>query len=252
MRMPFSAASLSDMRTLVITPGSAGKRAQAPQPVPAPDLAGPERRRQVEERLVALAYPALDMYTSTHHRTVVEGVQEVWERWGQSALDLAILSAAFGLLDAEQSIVPYDVTFDEFTEGELATWVEQLRLAERVQALVAQYDLVFYLLSGRFLAVLELPLEVPDTVQQIVLTDTESMSLLPASPNLHGFVADGSAAAQRWHVKASHVRGFLFKRLCRQVAWHGPIVLEWLRVFPQDTDKLFYKRVRWRPQLPMW
>jgi hypothetical protein len=192
------------------------------------------------------------MYASQHHRLVVEGVQAVWERWGHSVLDLAILSAGFGLLDAEQSIIPYDVTLDEFAEWELAAWAERVHLAERLQVLVAQYDLVFLLLSGRRLAVVDLPLQAPDTVRQIVLTDTESASLLPGLPNLHGFIADGSAAAQRWHVKASHVRGFLFNRLCRQVAWHGPLVLEWLWSFPEVTETLFYKRVRWRPQLPMW
>jgi hypothetical protein len=155
-------------------------------------------------------------------------------------------------LDAEQSIIPYDVILDDLAEGEMALWAERLQLAKRAEALVARYDLVFYLLSDPLLAVLELPLAVPDAVRQIVLADKESLALLPDLPNLHGFVADGGAAAQRWHVKASHVRGFLFKRLCRQVAWHGPMVLEWLWSFPQDTERLFYKRVRWRPQLPMW
>ncbi len=240
------------MRTLVVTSGFASKRARTPESVRTPDLAIPEPRRQTEGQPAAHARPTPEMYASPYHSLVVEGVQAVWDRWGQDTLDVAILSAGFGLLDAERSIIPYDVKSDEFPEGELAEWAQRIRLAERAQALVAQYDLVFYLLSGQFLAMLELPLGVPDPVQQIALTDRESMALLPNLLNLHGLVADGGAAAQRWHVKTSHVRGFLFKRLCRQIAWHGPIVLEWLRAFPQDTEKLFYKQVRWRPQLPMW
>jgi hypothetical protein len=224
------------MNTLVITLGPASKHTPTPEPVRAEDL----------------ALPALEMDASRHHRLVVEGVQAVWERWGRSALDVAILSAGLDLLGDELSIAPDDVTLEESSEGELARWAGRLWLVERVQPLVAQYDLVFYLLSGRPLAALGLPLGVPDKVQQIVLTDAESLSLLPDLANLHGFVADGGAAAQRWHVKASYVRGFLFKRLCSQVAWHGPIVLQWLHSFPQDTEKLFYKRIRWRPQLPMW
>jgi hypothetical protein len=216
------------------------------------DQAKEERGRQAERQPGALAGPAPEMFASPHHNLVVEGVQAVWERWGQNALDVAILSAGLGLLDADRSIVPYDGMSVEFPEGELTVWAQRLGMAERAKAQVAQYDLAFYLLSGQFLAVLELPLDVPEHIQQIVLTDRESMALLPDLPNLHGFVADGNAAAQRWHVKASRVRGFLFKRLCRQIAWHGPIVLEWLHAFPQDTEKLFYKRIRWRPQLPMW
>ena len=240
------------MHTLVVTSGFASKRAQTAESVPTPDLATPEPRRQAEGQLAAYARPVPEMYASPHHSLVVEGVQAVWDRWGQEMLDVAILSAGLGLLDAERSIIPYDVRSDGLPEGELAELAPHIPLAEQAQALVAQYDLVFYLLSGQFLAMLELPLGVPDHVQQIALTDRQSLALLPTLPNLHGLVADGSAAAQRWHVKTSHVRGFLFRRLCRQIAWHGPIVLEWLRAFPQDTEKLFYKQVRWRPQLPMW
>jgi hypothetical protein len=177
----------------------------------------------------------------------------VWDRWGQDTLNVVVVSVGLGLLDAKRTSIPYDKTPEQVSGGVLTVWAQRIRLAERAKALIAQYDLVFFLLSEEYLAVLELPLSVPDHVQQIVLTDAEGVSMLPPDlPNLHAFVADGGAAAQRWHVKATHVRGFLFKRLCRQIAWHGPIVLEWLHAFPQDTEKLFYKQVRWRPQLPMW
>jgi hypothetical protein len=89
-------------------------------------------------------------------------------------------------------------------------------------------------------------------MQQIVLTGQDSLDLVPPAANLHPFVAAEAAAARRWHVKAPHVRGFLFRRLCNQVAHHGPIVLEWLYHHPEDTELLFYKTVRWRPQMPLW
>jgi hypothetical protein len=108
------------------------------------------------------------------------------------------------------------------------------------------------LLSGRYLAVLDLPLAVPPTVQQIILTAKENLDLVPAQPNLQAIVAAGGAAAQRWHVKADHVRGFLFRRLCKQIVQHGPLVIEWLYEHPEDTDSLFYKWARWRPQRTLW
>ncbi len=240
------------MHTLVITPCSAKKRGDVPNPARAADLADPERRRQAETRLAAFACPAMEMYTSTHHRLVVEGVQKVWECWGRQVLDLAILSGGYGLLRADEVIIPYDVTFDEFEGQALADWVAQLRIPARVTRLARDYDLVFYLLSGRYLAVLGLPLEVPDSVQQIVLTGQDSLDLVPPAPNIHPFVAAEAVAARRWHVKAPHVRGFLFGRLCDQILHHGPGVLEWLYHQPQDTERLFYKQARWRPQLPLW
>jgi hypothetical protein len=240
------------MHTLVISPCSAKKRGDVPDPARAADLADPGRRRLAEARLSAFACPAIEMYTSTHHRLVVAGVRAVWERWGRGTLDLAILSGGYGLLPADQVIIPYDVTFDQFENAELAAWVVRLEIPQRAAALVQHYDLVFYLLSGRYLAALDLPLDVPGSVQQIVLTGQESFDQVPPAANLHPFVAADGVAARRWHVKAPHVRGFLFGRLCDQVIRHGPAVLEWLCHNPQDTEQLFYKRARWRPQLALW
>jgi hypothetical protein len=240
------------MRTLVVTPCSARKRGEVIDPARAGDLADPERRQQVEARLVDFAQPALEMYTGTHHRMVMEGVQGVWERWGSRVLDVAVLSGGYGLLQADEVIIPYDVTFDEFEGDALADWVAHLGVPERVTSLVGTYELVFYLLSGRYLTALSLPLDVPDRVHQILFTDQESLALVPDVANLYPVVADGTVAARRWHVKAPHVRGFLFWRLCKKILQHGPAVLEWLYHQPQDTELLFYKRVRWRPQWALW
>ena len=240
------------IRTLAITPCSAKKRSQVPDLALAEDLADLEGRRRAEARLAEHALPAAEMYTGKHHRLVMEGVRAVWKQWGHSVLDLAILSGGYGILGADDLIIPYDVTFDQFEGEALAEWREVLQIPAKAAALAGQFDLVFLLLDGSYLAVLELPLDVPDTVQQIVLTDQDSLELVPAKPNLHAFVAAGSVAARRWHVKAPHVRGFLVQRLCRQVVQHGPGLLEWLYHHPQDTESLFYKRARWRPQLSYW
>lgn len=240
------------MRTLVVTPCSAEKRFDAAQPATAADLADPGRRQQAEARLAALAWPAAEMYTSKHHRLVMDGLQAVWETWGRQTIELSILSAGYGLLDPEAQIIPYDVSFHEFDQETLSRQVARLQLRDRAAELIRGFDLVFYLLGGRYLEVLGLPLDVPDQIQQIVLTDRESLDLLPAVPGLYPFVAAGSEAAQRWHVRAAHVRGFLFGRLCGQVAHHGPVVLEWLYQRPQDIELLFYKQTRWRPQWSLW
>ena len=92
------------MRTLVITPCSAKKRAQVQDPARAVDLATPAGRRQTEARLRAHALPAADMYTGTHYRLVMEGVRAVWDSCGPEVLDLSILSGGYGLLHAEETI----------------------------------------------------------------------------------------------------------------------------------------------------
>ena len=240
------------IRTLVLTPCSAKKKSQVPEPALAADLADPASRDRVTARLAEYSLPAAEMYTGTHHRLVMKGVQAVWQQWGSSALDLAILSGGYGVLRADEEVIPYDVTFDQFAGEALSDWGEMLQVPAKAAELARQYDLAFLLLSGSYLAVLDLPLDVPDSVQQIVLTGQDSMELVPPRPNVHPLVAAGTVAARRWHVKAPHVRGFLFGRLCAQVVQHGPGLLEWLYHHPEDTELLFYKRAKWRPQMPLW
>jgi hypothetical protein len=240
------------MRTLVITPCSAKKQVQVQHPARAVDLATPAGRRSAGARLGAHALPAADMYTGTHHRLVMEGIRAVWAACGPEVLELSILSGGFGMLHAEDRIIPYDVSLDEFDEAGLTGWIAQLAIPEQAASIVADHDLVFHLLDGRYLAALSLPLEKTGGVQQIVLTDEESLALVPDRANYTAIVAAGGVAARRWHVKAPHVRGFLFRRMCLQIVQHGPALLEWLQHHPEDAEKLFYKRARWRPQLALW
>lgn len=248
------------MRTLVITPCSATTVASAA--TPSRDLGhrvglSIDQQPQAlehphEASQTAYARPAAEMYTSPHHRLVMEGVRSVWEAWGREVLNLVILTGGYGLLQADEIIVPYNLSFDELHSEAFADLAGYLKIPEQSASLVHEYDLVFYLLSGRYLSVLGLPLDVPASVHQILLTAQESLPLVPSLPNLHPVIADGGVAARRWHIKAPYVRGFLFNRLCKQVLQHGPAFLEWLYYQPSDTDPLFYKRAKWQPQWELW
>jgi hypothetical protein len=234
------------MQTLVITPCLGAEPQPAIDAGPVEDAGDPEGQQQTAVQ------PGGEPCTSTHHRLVMEGVQAVWERWGRGVLTVFLLSRTRGLFPAHERTMPNGVKLDDLDRWTLADEVVQKRISDQAAKLVRGFDLAFYLLSDPYLSALELPLDVPGSVQQILLTSEESLALVQAGPNLHLIVADGPVAAQRWHVKAAHVRGFLFKRLCHQITHHGPLVLEWLYRQPFDTEQLFYKRARWRPQWRLW
>lgn len=239
------------MRSVVISAGTLEKRDQVPDPALAAELVDLQGRREAERRLAAFACPAMAMYAGHQHRLMMDGLWAVWERWGRDTLDLSILSPGYGLLAAEEPIVPYEAAF-ESDPAALEAWSTRHALREKAAALVRGAELAFYLLGGAALHALALPLDVPAGVQQLVLTDADSAALVAEMPNLHAFVAARGRAARRWHVKAPVVGGFLFGRLCEQIVRHGPAVLEWLHDRPLDLDRLFYKRTRWTPQLGLW
>jgi hypothetical protein len=224
------------MRTLVITPCDGE----------VPALAASFPNSEVS------ACRLVDACSGAHHWLVREGVEAVWQRWGREVLDWVILSGVHGLLHAYEVVMVDGSQEGTSPAGEGAHWGGGPTIHEQAAALVGEYDLAFYLLSGPQLAALNLPLRWSESVQQIVLTDEESLFLVPSLPNLHPFVADGWKAARRWHVKTPQVRGFLFQRLCKRVVRHGPALLEWLCHDPGDTERMFYKRTRWRPQYMLW
>ena len=103
--------------------------------------------------------PAAKMYTGQQHTLLMDGVNQVRTRYGQSSLDVAIISAEYGLLNENDVIAPYNVTFQGMKKAEILEKSRRLQLRERVAALIARYDVVFFLLGKEYVQALQLPLE---------------------------------------------------------------------------------------------
>ena len=103
--------------------------------------------------------PAAKMYTGQQHTLLMEGVNQVRACHGQSSLDVAIISAEYGLLNENDVIAPYNVTFQGMKKAEILEKSRRLQLREQVTALIARYDVVFFLLGKEYVQALQLPLE---------------------------------------------------------------------------------------------
>ena len=103
--------------------------------------------------------PAAKMYTGQQHTLLMDGVNQVRACHGQSSLDVAIISAEYGLLNENDVIAPYNVTFQGMKKAEILEKSRRLQLREQVAALIARYDVVFFLLGKEYVQALQLPLE---------------------------------------------------------------------------------------------
>ncbi len=189
--------------------------------------------------------PAAEMYTGQQHTLLMEGVNQVRTRYGQSALDLAIISAEYGLLNERDVISPYNVTFQGMKKAEILEKSRRLQLHERVTELIARYDTVFFLLGKEYVQALQLPLGesgpgepayrrggVPESVTQIFLLGASYRRLIPDAPNVH-FVPAGSALSQTLGVMGVALKGFVFKKMCEAVCREGLNLFEDIRRNPQ-------------------
>lgn len=175
---------------------------------------------------------AAEMYTGAQHRLLMEGLEQVWEVYGKQTVDLAIISAKYGLLSECDVIAPYNVTFQGLKKNEILERSNSLQLHERTKALIERYDLIFFLLGKEYIQGLQLPFEVPDTITQIFLLGAGYRKLIPDSPNTH-FVPVGSDLARELGVMGIALKGHVFKQLCKIVCRDGCQIFEKIKQNPQ-------------------
>ena len=166
------------------------------------------------------------MYTGVQHTLLMEGLGQIWDTYGNQAVDLAIISAKYGLLSGCDVIVPYNVTFAGMKKKELLARSNSLQLHARVERLITNYELVLFLLGAEYIKALQLPFEVPDTVTQIFLLGKGYRKLIPDASNTH-FVPVGNDLACELRVMGVALKGYVFRQLC------GVVCRDRLQVFEE-------------------
>ena len=220
------------MEILVIGSCTGDKKHKPANQLRHEDFCSPERLRQRTEEMSAYKEPAAEMYTGQQHRYLMEGLKQVRKIPGQAVVDLHIISAGYGLLSECDVIVPYEVTF-QTKEREILAQSNSLQIPGRVETLIVDYDLVFFLLGKKYVQALRLPFQVPDTVTQIFLFGKSYRNLIPDSRNVHFVPAGTELANEIKEANNYNLKGLLFKKLCETLCREGLQVFEEIRQNPQ-------------------
>ena len=155
----------------------------------------------------------------------------MWNKFGKETIDLAIISARHGLLDESTVISPYDDTFSGLKKRQISERSKSLQIHEKTEALIAHYDLVFFLLGEAYVWSLRLPFAVPNTVTQIFLAGNNARNCIPDDSH---FILAGPDLAKLYGVMNIDLKGFLFKKLCGAVCERGLEVFESIKRNPQQ------------------
>ena len=225
------------MKILIITSCTSKKKHKPANQLQPEDFLSVERRGVRSTELKSFETSAAEMYTGQQRQHLMAGLEKIREVYGSAVVDLHIISAGYGLLAEDDVIVPYNVTFSGLNKDDLLARSNSLQLHERVETLIAGYDLVFFLLGKEYVQALQLPFEVPDTVTQIFLLGTGYRKLIPDSPNVH-FVPTGSSLASELGIMGVALKGFVFKQLCEVVCREGLQVFEKVRQNPQGIPDI--------------
>jgi hypothetical protein len=169
------------MRILVIT-SCTGEKASSPdhQLVLEDFERGGAHLKGREKELKAFAQPAGAIYTGQQHVRLMRGIEAV--KGGKSiSVDLHILSAGYGMIPADRSVVPYECTFATMKSKELRQWADRLGVPEGFRETVtAPYDLGLILLGDNYLEACALDAAVDFGGPTLLFCGTGMAKKLPA------------------------------------------------------------------------
>jgi Queuine tRNA-ribosyltransferase len=220
-------------RILVITSCTGEKVVKPENQLTLADFKDAKLLKRREASLKAFSYPAGQIYTGMQHLRVMEGVQNLRQAIGDKQVDIAILSAGYGLIAEDRSIVPYEVTFNTMKGHEVDAWAETLKIHQAFEQTIQGYDLVFVLLGDNYLRAVRLPIQA-NPEQTLVFLASKGSSRVIEKSLAQAFVLPlSNADAKLYRYGLVGLKGFLFKKFAEAVV-KDPHLLHKVCEFPQS------------------
>ena len=205
------------LKTLVITSCTGEKKYHPENQLVQADFADAELLAKRESELSKYKTSAGKIYTGMQHLRLMEGITEVRKAFGEDVVDLYIVSAGYGLISEKKEVVPYEVTFNSMNGAAISNWSLQLGIHKDLNALIPQYDLVFFLLGDKYLTAVHLPLEAARNDQKLLFfASGTSKKMIPSAPPYY-FIEVGQRDAKSFSYGLVGLKGFLFKLLSREM-----------------------------------
>lgn len=214
------------MRVLVLTSCTGEKASRSDKALRVEDFDDPARLRAGEERLTRLLRPAAVMYTGQQHVRAMRGVQAMRGVLGPQGVDVAIVSAGYGLIQEGRMIAPYDVTFTGMSSRAIRERGARLGLPRAVRTELRGYELVFSLLGSAYLTAITPPLPAEPGQRIVYFAKPGEAALVAAGEVL---VPAGKHEAGRYGAGLVALKGRMLELLGTAVAADGPGLLEAVR-----------------------
>jgi hypothetical protein len=189
-----------------------------------------------ETELANWALPAADLYMGWQHRYMMNGVNAIRRRFGSERCVVRIISAGYGLVDEDRSLVPYDATF----HGKRPTWIyeraQRLGIPQALRQAIQDFEVVVFLLGKEYLLSTHPPL-VPAPKQRFVfLTSKREIPMHPSST----VVSAGRDECRAFHAVATRLKGKMFELFASGLCGRPEV---WNEVLTDPTPAAFLRLV---------
>jgi hypothetical protein len=204
------------MRLLIITSCTGQKTVKHEDGLTCDDFVqGAKHLAKRERELKVQLTPAASLYSGQQHVRLMKGIKATE---GKLDIDLHIVSAGYGLVDADRPLAPYECTFTGRGKADLADWAGKLNIPEDFRTLVGQsYDLALLLLGDDYLAACRLDDQIKLGSPTLIFCGGNTSKNLPKLDRLVP-VTLTNAEAKRFSCGLVGLKGELAARLLARLA----------------------------------
>ncbi len=234
------------MKILIISSCTGEKKLQFKEQLSLQDFQnGNEHIAMMEQKYAKYLLPAEQLYTGQQHVRLMEAVNRFRKSSNDFAeridIDLFILSAGYGLIQGDQKILPYEVTFNSFNTSELLEWANALNIpADFRSVLNREYDLAVVILGEKYWQACDFSQEVntQDTVLAFCNKPVEKKI-----KDWDNFISISMANkdGKRFKCNLIGLKGELTARLLRGLS-EGKITLDQIRKTPEKLADALEKK----------
>jgi len=212
------------MRILTITSCTGEKVSSPANQLTLDDFAqGGAHLKKREKELKDFALSAAEIYTGQQHVRLMRGIEAVKEAKNLK-IDLHILSAGYGMIPADQLVVPYECTFATMKTKELRHWADKLQVPQGFRETVGQtYDFGLVLLGDNYLDACALDAKVKFGGPTLLFCGTGTAKKLPSMNHVR-VVAISNPEAKRFSCGLVALKGELAARVLKGVARDPSVV----------------------------
>ncbi|MEY2976648.1 MAG: tRNA-guanine transglycosylase DpdA [Prochlorotrichaceae cyanobacterium] len=234
-------------RVLVITSCTGEKRYKPDNQLTLKDFQDIQQLQQREFALQSFLCPAGELYTGNQHLRLMEGVKALRETFGKDVIDVKIISAGYGLVSEDQTIAPYEVTFNGMKAQEVDTWARHLGIHDATNTAIQKYDLIFFLLGDNYLRALSLPLETNSQQTLIFLAPRGQANSIKGMSATTFVMPLSNPEAKKYHYGLVGLKGHIFKHFAEAISLqHKNTPDRGLLEAVYREPKLFVETVNWK------
>jgi len=185
------------------------------------DFDDPATLLRREAELSRWALPAVRLYTGMQHRYMMKGVDAIRRRFGSAACVLKIVSAGYGLVDEDRSLVPYEATFQRKRPRWISERAHRLGIPQALRQAIRDFEVVIFLLGKEYLLSTHPPLVPTSNQRFIFLTSKRDIPMHSSST----IVPAGRDECRQFRCVGTRLKGKMFELfaygLCsRPEAWN--------------------------------